>query len=57
MVNFKLKINPEITINIGATKLGSITFDNLDDMGKFIHRLGESIKHLVEEFEEEKREK
>lgn len=54
MVNFKLKINPTITINIGESRLGTITFDNLEDMGKFIRRLGDSIKHLIEEFEEKK---
>ena len=47
-VILKINITPTITIHMGKALLGSITFDNMDDTGKFLRKLSTSIKQIIE---------
>jgi hypothetical protein len=54
----KIKINmefkPTLLITANKEKLGSLTFDKAEDMGKFMSRLTQAIKQIIKEFEDEK---
>ena len=50
----KIKIKPTITICMGETKIGVITFDDVNDIKKFMCQFNKSIKQLIKEFEENK---
>ena len=50
----KIKIEPTVTIHMGKTKIGVITFDNVNDIKKFMCRLNKSIQQIIKEFENQK---
>lgn len=45
----RVNITPTITIHMGNTLLGRITFDNMSDTGKFLRQLSTSIKQIIKE--------
>lgn len=53
-IMLKVKISPTITMHMGKTLLGRVTFDDLSDAGKFMRRLSKSIKQIIGEFKDEK---
>ena len=46
----KINITPTITIHMGKTLLGTITFTNMNDTEKFLRQFCTSIKQIIKGF-------
>ena len=50
-IDIKLEISPAIMIYFGENKIGEITFNNMENMGKFLERLRGTTEFLIKEFD------
>ena len=55
-VILKINITPTITIHMGKTLLGTITFDSMSDTERFLKQFSISIKQIIRGFNIAKKE-